>query len=148
MKNKKLIYPCLIIVLLLLASCAVKKVSNKNHTDLMRYETVVLPTIVFNDASMIQAINHLCEISKQRLKATTSIADSWKCGISYTVLPISENKKLMRKTIKFKELTIYEAFEVIALKFNVDLKYENGRFVFSDPETEKCEIDFSGRNWT
>jgi len=147
MKNEKLILWCLIINLIILTSCTLRKPSQYGSSDLKCFKSVILPMTVVDDSSLIQTINRICEISNRKLKANTNTNDSWQCGVSFTVLPVSENNKLMKKTIEFNNLTIYEAFGKISKEYGLKMQYNYGRFIFSDPSCEEeADLDFSESN--
>lgn len=126
-------------------SCEVRKPLQKENVNFKYLNSVILPTAVVDDASLIQAIDNISKISQKKLMTIVETNNSWQCGISFTVLPISQTNKLMRKTIKFHNLTIYEAFEKISTEFGLIMEYKYGRFIFSDPNvTEENELDLLG----
>jgi hypothetical protein len=98
---------------------------------LKKYKTIILDAPTPCDLPLIPLIEHLRDLS---LCATRKITGDDRLAVSFTVYPTSDWKLKKRTVLAFNGLTIYEAFKKVATEFDLSMEYEDGRFVFRDPE--------------
>jgi hypothetical protein len=107
------------------------KLQRPENEALNKYKTITLNTSTTCDLPLIALIEYLRDLS---LCATHEITGNDDLAVSVTVYATSDWKLKKRAVLTFNGLTIYEAFRKVATEFNLIMKYENGRFVFKDPE--------------
>jgi hypothetical protein len=98
---------------------------------LEQYKTITLATPTTCDLPLIPLIEYLRD---QSLRVTREITGDDKLAVSATVYATSEWKLKKRSMLTFNGLTIYDAFKKVAAEFDLSMKYEDGRFIFRDPE--------------
>lgn len=130
---------------LLLVSCSGKIILHEKNSNLEYYKSIPLPNTEVHDATLIQTIDQIVEISKKTAQVNIDTTNYWQYGTSVTVMPTTGRKKQIKKTMVFFHMTVFEAFDKIGKEFDLIMKYQNGRFVFSDPDwVETNELNLLG----
>ncbi len=105
--------------------------SRRPDEHLKQYKTIVIDAPTRCNFTLIPLIEYL---RNQSLCATRKITGDDRLAVSFTLYATSDWKLKRRTVLAFNGLTIYEAFKKVAKEYNLSMKYEDGRFIFRDPE--------------
>jgi hypothetical protein len=140
-------------ILVLLWGC--HKVKEPSFVPDDPYAGICLPDTNLDGATLIEAVDQLLEVHKalrkQHMEACgiSNKPCSFFPGLHVSVKPLSKQIEAKRVTIRLSGCTFTEAFKEVADRFNLEITYRNGCFIFEDtsynPEVDSVGDPFKNR---